>query len=61
MFKKAQEHGKRLESIKKMSSSYTWNKKHLSKQVVITTYTLEKKIFAVATFEGWGVVSFKTE
>ena len=29
-----------------------WNKKHSSKQVVPITYTLEKKFFAAATFEG---------
>ena len=37
------------------------NKKKLSKQAVTTTYTLEKKFLAVATFEGLGVVSFQTE
>ena len=39
----------------------TWNKKHLSKQVATTTYTLDKNIFAVATFESLWVVSFQTE
>ena len=34
-----------------MSSSYKWNKKHLSKQVVTIAYELEKKFFIVATFE----------
>ena len=29
----------------------TWKKKHSSKQAVSITYTLEKKVFAVATFE----------
>ena len=38
----------------------TWNKKYLSKQVVTKTYTLKEKFFfAVATFEGWWVVSFQ--
>ena len=39
----------------------TWNKKYLWKQIVIITYTLEKKLFAVATFEGLLVVSFKSK
>ena len=30
----------------------TWNKKHLLKQLATITYTLEKRFFAVATFEG---------
>ena len=30
----------------------TWNKEHLSKQVVTITYALEKRLCAVATFEG---------
>ena len=29
-----------------------WNKKHSSKQVASMTYTLDKNIFAAATFEG---------
>ena len=29
----------------------TWNKKHLSKQLLTIKYTLEKMLFAVATFE----------
>ena len=29
----------------------TWNRKHLSKQLVPTTYILEKTYFAVASFE----------
>ena len=37
-----------------------WNEKHLSKQVVSITYTLEEKFSTAATFEGLGVVSFKT-
>ena len=36
-------------------------KKYPLKQVVRITYTLEKMFFAVATFEGLGVVSFQTE
>ena len=36
----------------------TWNKKHLSKQLVTIAYTLEKKVFAVANFEGLGVIFF---
>ena len=44
-----------------MISVIKWNKKHLSKQVVKINYTLEKMNFAVATFEGLGVVSFQTE
>ena len=44
-----------------MISIIKWNKKHLSKQVVKINYTLEKMNFAVATFEGLGVVSFQTE
>ena len=39
----------------------TWNKNHLSKQLVTITHTLEIKLFAVATFEGLGGVSFQTE
>ena len=31
----------------------TWNKNHLSKQVVIITYTVEKNIFAVAVLKVW--------
>ena len=44
-----------------MISIIKWNKKYLSKQVVKINYTLEKMNFAVATFEGLGVVSFQTE
>ena len=44
-----------------MISVIKWNKKHLSKQVVKINYTLDKMNFAVATFEGLGVVSFQTE
>ena len=29
-----------------------WNKKHLLNQIVPTTYTLNKKVFVAATFEG---------
>ena len=29
----------------------TWKKKHSSKQAVLITYTLEKKVFAASTFE----------
>ena len=29
----------------------TWNKKHSSKQVASTTYTLEKNFFAATAFE----------
>ena len=39
----------------------SWNKKHLSKQVVPITDKLEKRLFAVATFEGLWVLSFQTE
>ena len=39
----------------------TWKEKHLSKQVVTITCTLGRKFFAVATFEGFRVVSFQTE
>ena len=35
----------------------TWNKKHLMKRVLPKIYTLEKKIFALATFEKLHVVS----
>ena len=35
----------------------TWNKNHLSNQVVAHTV----KCFAVATFEGLGVTTFQTE
>ena len=31
----------------------TWNKKYSSKQVASITYTLEKKLFAAAAFEGF--------
>ena len=44
-----------------MISVIKWNKKHLSKQVIKINYTLDKMNFAVATFEGLGVVSFQTE
>ena len=37
------------------------NKKHSSKQVLVITYTLEKRVFATATFKGFWVVSFQTE
>ena len=30
----------------------TWKKKHSSKQAVSITYSLEKKVFAAAPFEG---------
>ena len=32
-----------------MSSSYQWNKNHLSKEVLTVTYILEKMFFAVVT------------
>ena len=35
-----------------MRSSYHMKKKRSLKQVVQVTYTLEKKVFAAATFEG---------
>ena len=38
----------------------TWNKIHLSKQVVSIIYTLEKTFLAAATFEGLWVLSFQT-
>ena len=38
----------------------TQNKKHPSKQVVPTIYTLEKRVFAAVTFKGLWVVSFQT-
>ena len=34
----------------------TWNKKHSWKQIATITYTLEKKLFGIATFEGLIVV-----
>ena len=39
----------------------TWNKKFLKKRVVPVTYTLQKKFFAAATFEGLRVVSLQAE
>ena len=39
----------------------TLNKKHLSKQVVPITYTLEKNVFAAATFKSMQVISFQAE
>ena len=39
----------------------TWNTKHLSKQVVKITYTMEKTFSAVDTFKGLGAISFQTE
>ena len=36
------------------------NKKHPSKQVLQITYTLEKRVFAVVTFNSLWVVSFQT-
>ena len=41
-----------------MSSSYHMEQKLLLKQFVTITYTLEKKFFAVATYEGLGVAYF---
>ena len=38
--------------IKNCLSVITWNEKHLSKQVVPATNTLEKTFSAVDTFEG---------
>ena len=46
MMKKPQGNDKFLQ--KAMSSSFHWNKKHSSKQVVPITYTVEKRLFAVA-------------
>ena len=46
---------------KSMYSRYHMELKHLSKQVVLVKYKLEKKIFAAATFEGLCLVSFRTE
>ena len=37
----------------------TWNKKHSSKQVLPKTYTMDKKSFAAATFEGLWFVHIK--
>ena len=37
------------------------NKTHSSKQVVPITYTMEKKVFAAATFKGLWFVSFQTK
>ena len=39
----------------------TKNKKHSLKQVVQITYTLEKRVFAAAIFQGVWVVSFQTK
>ena len=39
----------------------TWNKKHLSKQVLPIRYALEKTFFAVATFEGSKSKFFQTK
>ena len=44
-----------------MSPDITWNKKHLSKQVVLMIYKLEKDLFVAATFKGLWDVSFRTE
>ena len=44
-----------------MSFSYHMEWKHSSKQAVPIIYTLEKKFFAAAAFEGLWVVSFQTE
>ena len=46
-----------------MSSGYhiQWNKKHSSKQFILTTYTLEKGFVAAATFEGLWAASFQRE
>ena len=38
-----------------------WNKKHLWKQFVQITYTLDKTFFTVAAFEGLSVASFQTK
>ena len=42
-----------------MPPSYHKEQKHSSKQVVPITYTLEKRVFAAATFQGLWVVSFQ--
>ena len=39
----------------------TWNKKHLSKQVVPITNTLEKRVFATTSCKGLWIVSFQTK
>ena len=39
----------------------TKNKKYSSTQVIPITYTLEKRVFAVATFQGLWLVSFRTK
>ena len=39
----------------------TKNKRHSWKQFVSITYTMEKKVFAAATFHGLWVVSFQTK
>ena len=36
-------------------------KKNASKQVVLVTYTLEKKVFPAASFKGLCVVPFQTK
>ena len=41
--------------------SMTWNKKHSSKQDILTTNTLRKDFFAAATFTGSCGVSFQIE
>ena len=52
--KKSHSHDKLLEKI--TLPVITFNKKHSSKQVASIKHTLEKKIFADATFEGLWVV-----
>ena len=48
-------------SRKVMSFSYHKEQKHLLKEVVPITYTLEKRLFAAATFKGLWVISFQTK
>ena len=48
-------------SPKVMSFSYHKEQKHLLKEVVPITYTLEKRLFAAATFKGLWVISFQTK
>ena len=43
-----------------MSSSYVMEEKTVIEEVVTRTCTLGKTLFAVASFEGFRVVSFQT-
>ena len=54
-----QSQGNNKLSPKVMPFSYHKEQKHLLKEAVPITYTLEKRLFAAATFKGLWVISFQ--